>query len=47
MPSTHHLYDEFEWRSILYEATPDLRDVLAKERLTAYIGFDRQRSFEE
>ena len=25
---------------MLYEATPDLRDVLAKEKLTAYIGFD-------
>lgn len=35
-----NLYDEFEWRSMLYEATPDLRDILAKEKLTAYIGFD-------
>lgn len=35
-----NLYDEFEWRGMLYEATPDLRDVLAKEKLTAYIGFD-------
>ena len=37
---TANLYDEFEWRGMLYEATPDLRDVLAKEKLTAYIGFD-------
>jgi tyrosyl-tRNA synthetase len=35
-----NLYDEIEWRGMLYEATPDLRDVLAKEKLTAYIGFD-------
>src|SRR5438552_3886101 len=25
---------------MLYEATPDLSDVLGKEKLTAYIGFD-------
>jgi tyrosyl-tRNA synthetase len=25
---------------MLYEATPELRDVLAKEKVTAYIGFD-------
>jgi tyrosyl-tRNA synthetase len=35
-----NLYDEFDWRSMLYEATPDLREVLAKEKVTAYIGFD-------
>src|SRR5205809_3902419 len=35
-----NLYDEFEWRGMLYEATPELREVLAKEKLTTYIGFD-------
>ena len=35
-----NLFDEFEWRGMLYEATPDLREVLAKEKLTGYIGFD-------
>ncbi len=35
-----NLYDEFEWRGMLYEATPDLRNLLAKEKVTAYIGFD-------
>ena len=35
-----NLFDEFEWRGMVHEATPDLRDVLAKEKLTAYIGFD-------
>jgi tyrosyl-tRNA synthetase len=35
-----NLYDEIEWRGMLYEATPDLREVLAKEKVTGYIGFD-------
>jgi tyrosyl-tRNA synthetase len=35
-----NLYDEFQWRGILYEATPDLQKILAEEKLTAYIGFD-------
>ena len=35
-----NLFDEFKWRGMLHEATLDLRDVLAKEKLTAYIGFD-------
>jgi tyrosyl-tRNA synthetase len=40
MPTSMNLFDEFEWRGLLYEATPELREVLAKEKLTAYIGFD-------
>jgi len=35
-----NLFDEFEWRGMLYEATPELRGVLAREKVTAYIGFD-------
>ena len=35
-----NIYDEFQWRGMLYEATPDLREVLANEEVTAYIGFD-------
>ncbi len=35
-----NIYDEFQWRGMLYEATPELREVLAKEKVTAYIGFD-------
>src|SRR5437870_7686970 len=35
-----NLYDEFEWRGMIAEATPDLGGVLEKEKLTAYIGFD-------
>jgi tyrosyl-tRNA synthetase len=35
-----NLFEEFQWRGMLHEATPDLREVLGKEKLTAYIGFD-------
>lgn len=35
-----NLFDEFAWRGLLFEATPELRDVLGKEKVTAYIGFD-------
>jgi tyrosyl-tRNA synthetase len=35
-----NLYDEFKWRGMLHEATPDLQKILGEEKLTAYIGFD-------
>ena len=35
-----NLYDEFKWRGMIHEATPDLQQILATEKLTAYIGFD-------
>jgi tyrosyl-tRNA synthetase len=35
-----NLYDELHWRGLVYDATDGLADVLAKERVTAYIGFD-------
>jgi tyrosyl-tRNA synthetase len=34
------LYSEFEWRGLVYDATEGVRDVLARERVTGYIGFD-------
>jgi tyrosyl-tRNA synthetase len=34
------LFDELEWRGMLYDSTDGLRERLATERLTAYIGFD-------
>ena len=34
------LYGELEWRGLVYDATEGARDALARERLTAYIGFD-------
>ncbi len=35
-----NVYDEFDWRGVRYDATPDLKDLLATEKITAYIGFD-------
>ena len=35
-----NLFDEFQWRGMIHEATPDLKQVLAADKLTAYIGFD-------
>jgi tyrosyl-tRNA synthetase len=35
-----NLYDELQWRGMVSAATEGLADVLAKERVTAYIGFD-------
>jgi len=35
-----NLFDEFQWRNLVSDATPDLPGVLATDKLTAYIGFD-------
>jgi tyrosyl-tRNA synthetase len=35
-----NLLPELEWRGLVYDATEGLSDTLAKERVTAYIGFD-------
>ena len=35
-----NLFDELQWRGLVSEATEHLADALAKERVTAYIGFD-------
>ncbi len=40
MSDLGNIYDEFEWRGLLFDATPELKDVLATESVTAYIGFD-------
>src|SRR4029453_18846110 len=37
---TMTVYDELEWRGIVYDATEGVRDVLAQGKLTCYIGFD-------
>ena len=34
------LFEEFEWRGMLYDATDGARETLAREPVTAYIGFD-------
>jgi len=35
-----NLYDELQWRGLIYDATDGLADVFAGARVTAYIGFD-------
>jgi tyrosyl-tRNA synthetase len=35
-----NVFDEFEWRGLVYDATDGVRDLLAQEKVTAYIGFD-------
>ena len=34
------LYGEFEWRGLLYDSTDGVRDLLARDKVTGYIGFD-------
>ena len=34
------LYRELEWRGLVYDATEGVREELARDALTAYIGFD-------
>jgi tyrosyl-tRNA synthetase len=34
------LFDEFQWRGMVYDATEGAQDMLAKERVSCYIGFD-------
>jgi tyrosyl-tRNA synthetase len=34
------LYGEFEWRGLVYDATDGVRDLLAREKVNGYIGFD-------
>ncbi len=35
-----NFFDELEWRGLVYSATDGLRELLAREKITAYIGFD-------
>src|SRR3954470_17178104 len=35
-----NLFDELQWRGLIAAATDGLADAFAKERVTAYIGFD-------
>ena len=39
-----NVFDEFEWRGMVYDATEGLRETLANARVTAYIGFDPSAS---
>jgi tyrosyl-tRNA synthetase len=35
-----NLYEEFQWRGLVYDTSEGLPDLLAKEKLTGYIGVD-------
>jgi tyrosyl-tRNA synthetase len=35
-----NLFDELKWRGLVSDSTPELNELLGKEKLTAYIGFD-------
>jgi tyrosyl-tRNA synthetase len=35
-----NVFDEFEWRGLVYSSTDGLRDLMANQKITAYIGFD-------
>jgi tyrosyl-tRNA synthetase len=35
-----NVFDEFKWRGLIYDATVGLSDILAREKVSAYIGFD-------
>jgi tyrosyl-tRNA synthetase len=34
------LYGELEWRGLVYDATEGVREVLAREKVSGYVGFD-------
>ena len=36
----NNLFEELTWRGLVYDATEGLSDLLAKDSVTAYIGFD-------
>ena len=36
----HDVFSEFEWRGMVYEGTEGVREVLARDKVTCYIGFD-------
>jgi tyrosyl-tRNA synthetase len=35
-----NVYEEFQWREMIYDASEGLEEVLASQRLTGYVGFD-------
>ncbi len=35
-----NLYEEFQWRGMLYDATEGVEEALVKQRVTGYAGFD-------
>ena len=44
MDSMSDLVSELEWRGLIYDSTQGAKDVLAREKVTAYAGFDPSAS---
>jgi tyrosyl-tRNA synthetase len=40
MPVLGNLFEEYQWRGMVFDSTPELPAVMARESMTAYIGFD-------
>ena len=36
----NNVFDEFQWRGLVYDVTEGLKETFAREKVTAYIGFD-------
>jgi tyrosyl-tRNA synthetase len=39
-----NVFDEFQWRGLVYDATEGLREAFESEKISAYIGFDPSAS---
>ncbi len=39
-----NLFEELQWRGVIYDATEGIQEVIAREKLTGYIGFDPSAS---
>jgi len=35
-----NVFDDLKWRGLVYDCTEGLPEVLAREKVTVYIGFD-------
>ena len=40
MDSMSNLFDELQWRGLVYDSTQGAKDLLSREKVTAYSGFD-------
>jgi len=39
-----NIFDEFEWRGMVFDSSDGLQEILGKQKLSAYIGFDPSAS---
>lgn len=38
--SQANVYDELKWRGVIYDATPEVEELLGREKISLYCGFD-------